>query len=317
MRFIKPFTSFKKLYEQNDPEVPVPNKPTGGDTEKSSKDYLEALLTTEEVKKYKIIKETPYEIEVEIPNETKNETKVSIAKRGGDLDYKGKPADFKNTTVELDSQEIEKKFQWIKSKIENMDSKEFQEKKDAIITEYAKRFKDSEMSVREVGIKDGKKLIIEYSHRFLQNDNYAQSDYLTSDNKTIKKGEKVPQNTKVLRFYVGEVSYTKPNIDQPTKTFIQLTNKVVTIDVSGKTLKGGATKENAQKMLQLFDFLVKSGFQKGNAEGNYRTISKTPMWIEKVDYIEKIKKINTGLKDTYNIENFLAPSDSNLSKGLQ
>ncbi len=315
MRFIKPFTTFKKIYEENDPEISVPNKPTGGDTEKSSKDYLEALLTTEEVKKYKIIKETPYEIVVEIHNETKNETKVSIAKRGGDLDYKGKPADFKNTTVELDSQEIEKKFQWIKSKIENMDSKEFQDKKDAIIAEYAKRFKDSEMSLRpDDSVKD--KLYIEYSHRFLQNDNYAQRDYLTSDNKTIKKGEKVPQNTKVLRFYVGEVSYTPPEKSPTTKTYIQLTNKVVTIDVSGKTLKGGATKENAQKMLQLFEFLVKSGFQKGNAEGNYRTISKTPMWIEKDDYLEKIKKINTGLKDTYNIENFLAPSDSNLSKGL-
>jgi hypothetical protein len=41
------------------------------------------------------------------------------------------------------------------------------------------------------------------------------------------------------------------------------------------------------------------------------------MWIEKDGYLEKIKKMNTGLKDTYNIENFLAPADQNLSKGLQ
>lgn len=135
----------------------------------------------------------------------------TILKRGGDLDYKGSKVDIDDTKEGKDSQEMEKRFQWINDKVVKLstDSTVSIEKGlDKISEDFKKRFKDSEIELIEEknGVFD-----IFYSYKFKDSDNYASADYKTSTGKTIKKGEKIPSGTVVTHLNVGKLKASERN----------------------------------------------------------------------------------------------------------
>jgi hypothetical protein len=298
--YVKTFEQFvagklEKIYEAD-----LPIKPTG-DSIKTSDDALKALIKDPEIKTFKFIKDTPYEKVIETKKAIA--PAVTFPERGGDLNYAGTNINIDDTNFVKDSQEIEKKFQWIKNRLEKITPNEFESKFKAVQEEYTKRFKDSELTITDDNI--------EYSHKFVQNDNIAQRDYTTADGKTIKKGDKIPQNAKVLHFLVGKVS--KPT-EEPAQqeTFIQLASKTITIKVP-------TLKEPMQATLAKIKELQEAGFPVSGS-GNLRIINKTPMWIKKQDYMNAINLINNDIHDTFvlndgkRIDGFMAPADPELSK---
>lgn len=133
----------------------------------------------------------------------------TILKRGGDLDYKGSKVDIDDVKEGKDSQEMEKRFQWINDKVLKLskDSSTTLDKGLSKISEdFKKRFKDSEMEIKS----KGDLFDIFYSYKFKDNDNYAVIDYKTSTGKIIKKGEKIPIGTVVTHLNVGELKRNTP-----------------------------------------------------------------------------------------------------------
>lgn len=296
--YVKTFEQFvsaklTKIFEAN-----LPNKPTG-DTIQTSEDLLHALVSDKDIKTLNVVKDSPYEkvIETQTGSSTPG---LSFAERGGDLTYKGQPININDTNFVADSQEIEKKFQWIKAKTEKLTGKEFQDKIEAIKAEYAKRFPDSELTFNE------ELNTLTYSHRFKQNDNIAQDNYKTDDNKSVAKGSKIAPETKVVGLLAAKVEKgtTAPKVET---TFIQLQCKVVTIEVP-------VTKEGSQKVQELAKKMREAGFAI-NGTGKFLVTSKSPMWLKKDD-MDKIGLLNSEIETLWKVSDFLSPADPTLSKNF-
>src|SRR6266403_2519983 len=175
-----PMKNYVKTYEQflagkltKIFESDLPNKPTG-DSIKTSMDAFKALIKDPDIKSLKFLKDAPYEKVIE--TKKAGEAAVSFPERGGDLNYAGTNINIDDTSFKKDSEEIEKKFQWIKNRLEKITPAEFDGKFKGVQDEYANRFKDSQLILT-------KENNIEYNHKFVQNDNIAQRDYITADNK--------------------------------------------------------------------------------------------------------------------------------------
>lgn len=198
----------------------------------------------------KVIKKiNPYKRVVE-KESNGNIKKFVDHKRGGDK--VGSDVDINNKKVESDSKEIEKKFRWIGDKMKSVSDnpKEFKEAIKNIKNEFKERFKDSEVEI------DGDN--VEFTHKFLDNDNIAQSDYETVDGKIIKKGDKIPSNTKVKNILAGELTDAVDEVDKEvTQDWVK---KGGGIQINFSKLQGDKYKEMSE--------LIKKSPEKFKSLGN-------------------------------------------------
>lgn len=193
----------------------VSNQPSEKFAEKLP-EILEKVITLNDINK---LKKDKYTIEsllgdkiYKIIRPSKNIVGWKQVERGGNLEYKGKKVDITNTTIEADSKEMEKKFQWISSNINKLTIGKINLETELknIQSEFSKRFKDSKVSFD----KNNNIYNVTFSHKFLDDNNFAADNYITSTGTKIKKGDKIKENTIVENLNVGTIT------QQPTDPLI-------------------------------------------------------------------------------------------------
>ena len=241
--------------------------------------------------------------------ETKGEKGVmnfQFSARGGDK--VGPSIDINNKKVEADYKEIEKKFQFIKEEIQKLGEitpEQFKEDFGKIKSDFEARFADSELSLTNQGIV--------FTHKFLDNDNIAQSNYKTTTGEIIKKGDRIPQGTTVVDLLgakIGEQGKETPGRVEE-KQVVGVTNKKVTIN---KNSLSNIPQKRVEKVNELENALTKAGLDI-ETDGNYIVINEQGFFIDASTAKETLAELNNWAKTSLGVDNMFSFSGQEAAQG--
>ncbi len=244
-----------------------------------------------------------YTYSEETPGESGTLT-FQFSARGGDK--VGPAINVNNKTVEADSKEVEKKFTFIKDAVESLGEVTPEQFKDAfagIKQAFEARFADSELDLTDSGIV--------FTHKFLDNDNIAQSNYKTIDGGVIKQGDRIPQGTKVIDL-LGAKGIDKPtkNGEIKTKQAVGVTNKKVTIK---KEALSNIPQQRVAKANELKALLNKVGLDI-ETDGEYVVINEQGFFIPAENADQTLASLNNWAKSTLGVDNMFSFSGQQLAQ---
>lgn len=230
---------------------------------------------------------------------------IQFSARGGDKT--GPSIDVNNKKVEADSKEVEKKFEFIKNEIQKLGEitpEQFKSDFAGVKTAFESRFTDSELDLK------GDEIV--FTHKFLDNDNIAQSDYKTVDGQKITKGDKIPQGTKVVDLLGAKIDISKDGTDTKKEQAqaTAVTNKKTTID---KTKLSSRIQDRDKIANDLIKKLKDAGFDV-ETDGNYIVVNEKGFFVDQTQAKETLNTLNKWASDNLKIDNMFSFGGQELAR---